>query len=159
MFSYEDMIVLQNIFSKNRWSITCAESCTGGLVASKITEVPGSSSVFNGSIVTYSNEIKEKELGVKKETMIKYGVVSIEVVREMLIGVLKKFDATFAIAISGVAGPGGGTKAKPVGTVAIGIKGISGVEDIKIYHFNGNRKEIQIQSTNKAFEILSKTIQ
>ena len=154
MFTGQDMITLQNILRKNNWTITCAESCTGGLIASKITEVSGSSSIFNGSIVTYSNEIKEQELNVKKETMIKYGVVSIEVVDEMLDGVLKKFDASFAIAVSGVAGPNGGTKNKPVGTVAIGIKGVNNIKDTQIYHFNGDRKDIQIASANKALELL-----
>jgi len=154
VFTGQDMITLQNILRKNNWTITCAESCTGGLIASKITEVSGSSSIFNGSIVTYSNEIKEQELNVKKETMIKYGVVSIEVVDEMLDGVLKKFDASFAIAVSGVAGPNGGTKNKPVGTVAIGIKGVNNIKDTQIYHFNGDRKDIQIASANKALELL-----
>ena len=154
------MIKFQTILKENNQTITCAESCTGGLIASMITQISGSSSIFKGSIVTYSNDIKEQELNVKKQTMIDYGVVSIEVVREMLYGVLKKFNADYAIAVSGVAGPNGGTDKKPVGTVVIGVVNSNNDEHIKVYHFNGDRKEIQEQSAKQGlkinFEILLK---
>ena len=156
---FKDMQELQNILRKNNFTITCAESCTGGLISSKITEITGSSDIFKGAVITYCNEIKEQELNVNKQTMIKYGVVSCEVVAEMLDGVLKKFDASFAIGISGVAGPSGGTKNKPVGTVVIGIKGILNIEDINMYHFKGDRKNIQNQATNKAFELIFDKLQ
>ena len=160
IFNQEKMLELQNLLLKKNQTITCAESCTGGLVASYITQNSGSSSIFRGSIVTYCNEIKEQELNVKKDTMIQYGVVSCEVVQEMCHGVLKKFNADYAIAISGVAGPTGGTKNKPIGTVAIGIISKEKVLDIRIYNFSGNRNEIQIQAAktalNTIFEILSK---
>lgn len=160
IFNQKKMLELQNILFEKKETITCAESCTGGLVASYITQNSGSSSIFKGSIVTYCNEIKEQELNVKKETMIEYGVVSCEVVEQMCIGALKKFDANYAIAISGVAGPSGGTKNKPVGTVAIGIIGSNNIRDIRIFNFSGNRNEIQIQAAktalNTIFEILSK---
>jgi nicotinamide-nucleotide amidase len=159
MTQKEKLIEIEDILRKNNWTITCAESCTGGLIASKITEISGSSDIFKGSIVTYCNEIKEQELGVKKETMIKYGVVSIEVVNEMLDGVLKKFNATYAIAVSGVAGPNGGTKEKPVGTVVIGIKNIFGFSKIEKFHFVGDRKIVQESSSNKALEIIFKKLQ
>ncbi|HAC71020.1 MAG TPA: CinA family protein, partial [Arcobacter skirrowii] len=120
-FSKKDMITLQNLLRENHLTITAAESCTGGLVASMITKISGSSDVFNGSIVTYSNKIKNQELGVLKSTLKDFGAVSKEVVSEMLKGVIKKFDASYGIAISGVAGPNGGTKNKPVGMVVIGI--------------------------------------
>ena len=154
-----DMITMQEILRQNNQTITCAESCTGGLIASKITQISGSSSIFKGSVVTYCNEIKEQELGVKKQTMIDNGVVSIEVVNEMLEGVIKKFDATYAIAVSGVAGPNGGTKAKPVGTVVIGVLSIYGDLDTKVYHFQGNRIDIQNQAANKGLEKVFKFIQ
>ncbi len=160
IFNQEKMLLLQELLIKKNETITCAESCTGGLVASYITQNSGSSSIFRGSVVTYCNEIKEQELNVRKETMIKFGVVSCEVVEEMCIGVLKKFDADYAISISGVAGPTGGTKNKPVGTVAIGIISKEKILDIRIYNFSGNRNEIQIQAAktalNTIFEILSK---
>ena len=160
IFSQEDMIAFQAKLKEQNKTITCAESCTGGLIASMITEISGSSSIFKGSIVTYCNEIKEQELNVKKQTMIDFGVVSIEVVREMLQGVLKKFDSSFAMAVSGVAGPTGGTDKKPVGTVVIGVMTKNREEDIRIYNLNGSRKEVQIQSAKialkKNFEILLK---
>jgi len=156
-FQYQEE--LQKILKDNNLTITCAESCTGGLIASEITGVSGSSSIFRGSVITYCNDIKEQELNVSKQTMIDKGVVSIEVVNEMLDGVLKKFDASFAIAVSGVAGPSGGTKDKPVGTVVIGIKGINNIQDTKVYHFKGERNEIQRQATSAAFRVLLDKLQ
>ncbi len=160
IFSSKDMLNFQNLLKENNQTITTAESCTGGLISSMITEISGSSQIFKGSIVTYSNEIKEQELNVKKNTMINFGVVSCEVVEEMLLGVLKKFNSNFAIAVSGVAGPGGGTVNKPVGTVSIGVMSSDGIKNIGIFHFKGDRKQIQIQAAKTAlklnFEILSK---
>ena len=94
---------------------TTAESCTGGLTASRITDIPGSSAIFLGSLVTYSNDAKSNILGVKQQTINKFGAVSEETVQEMAIGVRDKIGSDLAIAFSGVAGPGGGTKNKPVG--------------------------------------------
>ncbi len=160
IFSEKDMINFQKILKENGYTVTCAESCTGGLIASMITKISGSSSIFKGSVVTYCNEIKEQELNVKKETMIKYGAVSKETVKEMLQGVIKKFNADFAISVSGVAGPTGGTISKPVGTVVIGILSKNGEEDIRVYSFKGSREEVQIQAAKTAlkrnFEILLK---
>jgi nicotinamide-nucleotide amidase len=146
------MIEFQKELKDTNQTITCAESCTGGLISSIITKVPGSSSIFRGSVITYCNEIKEQELNVKKETMIRHGAVSIEVVREMLDGVLEKFNANYAIAVSGVAGPSGGTKDKPIGTVVIGVKSAKGDEDIQIYHFKGDRESIQQQASSTSLE-------
>ena len=155
---FERMEELQSIFRKNNWTITAAESCTGGLIASMITKVSGSSDIFRGSVVTYCNDIKEQELGVKKQTMIDNGAVSIETVSQMLDGVIEKFDATFAIAVSGVAGPNGGSAEKPVGTVVIGIKNIFGFQDVQIYHFDGDREAVQTQAANTAFGLILKKI-
>ncbi len=160
IFNDQDMIAFQNQLKQNKQTITTAESCTGGLIASMITEISGSSEIFHGAVITYCNEIKEQELNVKKETMIQFGVVSCEVVDEMLQGVLKKFNSDYAIAVSGVAGPNGGTDKKPVGTVAIGVMSKNGEKNIEIYHFQGNRKEVQIQAAKTAlkrnFKILLK---
>ncbi len=145
---------LQDILIQNNETITCAESCTGGQIASKITSISGSSSVFKGSIVTYCNEIKEQELGVEKQTMIDHGAVSIQTVQEMLEGVLKKFDANYAIAVSGVAGPNGGTKDKPVGTVVIGVLSSFGRKKIETYHFEGGRHEVQQQAVEQSFSLI-----
>lgn len=158
MTQKEKLIEIENILRKHNWTITCAESCTGGLIASKITEISGSSDIFRGSVVTYANEVKEHELGVKKETIIQYGVVSKEVVSQMLDGVLKKFNATYAIAVSGIAGPNT-TCEKPIGTVVIGIKNIFGFEKIKEFHFTGDRKMVQKFSMESSFNMILEKLQ
>ncbi|MDR0747575.1 MAG: CinA family protein, partial [Helicobacteraceae bacterium] len=107
--------------ASHRKTVTCAESCTGGRLAAHITAVAGASSVFDGSLVTYSNRLKSSWLGVKTETLKFYGAVSAECVREMALGAIVRTDANYALAISGVAGPDGGTKAKPIGTVFLAI--------------------------------------
>ncbi len=158
----EELILFQNLLRKSKKTITTAESCTGGLIASLITQLSGSSDIFNGAVVTYSNEIKTQELEVKKSTLEKYGAVSKEVVEEMLIGVLKKFDADFAIAVSGIAGPTGGTKNKPVGTVVIGISSKNNDKIVEVCHFEGSRIEVQNQaakySLKKLFKFFQKTL-
>nr|WP_269091670.1 CinA family protein [Aliarcobacter butzleri] len=156
------MIELQDILRNNKKTITTAESCTGGLVASMITKVSGSSDIFNGSIVSYSNKIKNQELNVNNETLEKFGAVSTEVVNEMLDGAIKKFEADFAIAISGIAGPTGATKNKPVGTVVIGISDANNAKIIDTFYFKGTREEVQIQaaktSLKKILKFVKKTL-
>lgn len=159
IFSETTMIELQTLLRANNQTITTAESCTGGLVASMITKISGSSDIFNGSIVTYSNKIKNQELNVKNETLEKFGAVSIEVVNEMLNGVISKFDTNFAIAISGIAGPNGGTKNKPVGTVVIGISDSNNHKIVNIYNFKGSREDIQIQAAKVALREIYKFVQ
>jgi nicotinamide-nucleotide amidase len=100
-------------------TLTTAESCTGGLIASQLTRVPGSSDGFHAGFVTYSNAIKQSVLGVREDTLARYGAVSEEVVREMALGALQRASADYAIAVSGIAGPDGGSPEKPVGTVWI----------------------------------------
>ena len=151
------MIELQTLLRANNQTITTAESCTGGLIASMITKISGSSDIFNGSIVTYSNKIKNQELNVKNETLEKFGAVSTEVVNEMLNGVIKKFDANFAIAISGIAGPNGGNISKPIGTVVVGISN-SENNIINVYNFNGAREEVQIQAAKTSLREILKFI-
>jgi nicotinamide-nucleotide amidase len=142
---------------KNNQTITFAESCTGGRIASAFTAISGASSVFNGSIVSYSNEIKSKWLKVNKKTLLKYGAVSSQCVDEMLDGACKMAKANYVIAISGIAGPTGGNKLKPVGTVYIGIKTPS-KKVVKKYLFKGDRESIQNQATTTAIEFLKKNI-
>jgi len=114
-------VVLGEILLKHKKTISTAESCTGGAIASLITSVPGSSAYYEGSIVSYSYDIKESLLNVKKETLEKYGAVSEETVTEMLTGLLNKMNTDFGIAVSGIMGPDGGTPDKPVGTVWIAV--------------------------------------
>lgn len=102
-------------------TISAAESCTGGYVAHLLTKIPGSSAYFQGGVVSYANEIKEQTLGVRPETLAKYGAVSEETIREMAEGIRTRFHTWFGLATSGIAGPDGGTPEKPVGTVWIAV--------------------------------------
>lgn len=159
IFNDNEMKLLQKLLKNHKKTITTAESCTGGLVASMITKISGSSDVFNGGIITYSNKIKNHELSVKNQTLEKFGAVSIEVVNEMLDGVIDKFEADFAIAISGIAGPNGGNNSKPVGTVVIGIASRNADKIVKVYYFNGSREDVQIQAAKTSLKEISKFIQ
>lgn len=113
--------VIGEILKERKETLSTAESCTGGLIAHKITSIAGSSEYYEGSFITYSNEMKMQALGVKKTTLEKYGAVSEAIVIEMTKGLIEKTNTTYGIAVSGVAGPGGGTPEKPVGTVWIAI--------------------------------------
>jgi nicotinamide-nucleotide amidase len=126
-------------------TITFAESCTGGRIASAFTAVSGASSVLNGSCVTYSNEIKHLWLGVSQEVLENFGAVSQECVSQMLDGIQKMAQSDYAIAVSGIAGPTGGTEFKPVGTVYIGIL-TPEHKQIHLCHFKGDREEVQEQA-------------
>ena len=155
-----NLIVANNIFeylverlSALHKRITFAESCTGGLLASMLTKVPGSSNIFDGSLVTYANEIKSAWLGVKKETLQAFGAVSPETVEEMLAGALRVSQADYAIAISGIAGPGGATETKPVGTVVIGCKSKER-EVVRTIYFKGDRNYIQYQAAMYGLKLL-----
>lgn len=113
-------------------TLACAESCTGGLVGKRITDVSGASEVFLGGCITYANEVKVKLLGVKEETLRRYGAVSEQTAREMAAGVRRALGADIGVSVTGIAGPGGGTKEKPVGTVFVGISSKSGEQFRKL---------------------------
>jgi len=152
--------IIKKLASKNQ-TISFAESCTGGRLAVAFTSVSGASEVFYGSVVSYSNDIKEAWLGVKKETLEQHGAVSSECVQEMLQGIAnmtKEIKSDYAIAISGIAGPTGGTVEKPVGTVYIGLLSPSKQEVFKCL-FNGNREEVQEQSTTFAIKKLQEVLE
>jgi nicotinamide-nucleotide amidase len=108
-------------------TLALAESCTGGFIANQITNVPGASKIFLGGVVAYSNEVKQRFLGVRAKTLKQHGAVSEAVAREMAEGAREKFGADFAIAVTGIAGPSGGTRDKPTGTVFIALAGEFGV--------------------------------
>ena len=122
VYGYDDdslEFVIGMLLKKNNQKLALAESCTGGYVAHRITSISGSSEYFNGAIVPYQNEMKIEQLGVKPETIEKYGAVSEETVTEMALNVRQKFNADYGLASSGIAGPGGGTPEKPVGLIWI----------------------------------------
>ncbi len=149
---------LIDILRINSMKITAAESCTGGLLSSSITAVPGSSDVFETAFVTYANTAKIKFLGVSEETLSKNGAVSAETAKEMAVGALKVSNADLAAAITGIAGPGGGTTEKPVGTVYISaaLKRSDSKSSIKVIkkEFIGNRTRIRNLSVTAAFALL-----
>jgi nicotinamide-nucleotide amidase len=138
-------------------TIAFAESCTGGLLASMLTDISGSSDVFNGSIVSYSNGLKVNWLNVNKKNIVNYGAVSSEVVSDMLTGIISASKSDISIAISGIAGPNGGTKSKPVGTVVIGCM-YKGDQNIVTKHFNGDRTYIKYQSVYFAISLIYQTM-
>lgn len=135
-----------------------AESCTGGLLAHRITSVSGSSVYFSGAIVAYTNEMKQHFLGVRPETLEKYGAVSRETAREMAFGACREIGADIAIAITGIAGPEGGTKEKPVGTVCFGLATPESVQDFS-FQFSGKRDMVQIKSAMTGLDLLRRYLQ
>jgi nicotinamide-nucleotide amidase len=134
--------------------LAVAESCSGGNISAKITSIPYCSKYFLGSIVAYSNEMKQKLLNVNEKTIESFGAVSKETVAEMIKGVFANTDADYAIAVSGIAGPSGGSKEKPVGTVCIGVANKANNVDINTFHFTGSRSTIVEFSTNYALGLL-----
>lgn len=137
--------------------ITCAESCTGGLLAAAFTELPGSSAWFETGFVTYSNEAKQRLLGVSAESLRREGAVSETVAREMASGACAAAAADYALAITGIAGPGGGSAEKPVGTVCFGLACREGAS-ARTAHFCGTRSEIRRQAADFAIAWLAQTL-
>lgn len=140
---------LVEILTKKQYKITTAESCTGGLVAATIVNVSGASEVFQAGFVTYANEAKEKELGVKSETLQTYGAVSEKTAKEMAIGCAAHAKAQVGISTTGIAGPGGGTAEKPVGLVYIGCAVRSNVY-VEKNVFSGDRQQVRRQAADRA---------
>jgi len=134
-------------------TVSVAESCTGGLVAAKLTDVPGSSSYFLEGLVVYSNAGKMRLLGVKKTTLAKFGAVSAQTVKEMAKGLLKVPGCDWAVSVTGIAGPSGGSRHKPVGTVWFGIGGKPGI-NVFLRKFRGGRPDIRSQAAVAALELL-----
>lgn len=138
-------------------TIACAESCSGGLLTSRLTDVAGSSAYVLGSIVSYTNEVKMSHLGVKEDTLKQFGAVSEQTAKEMSCGVKGRIGADIGVGITGIAGPGGGSVEKPVGLVYISVAGPKGVIVTKNL-FKGSRSEIKKQTTDKALTMLIKYI-
>jgi nicotinamide-nucleotide amidase len=138
-----------------RWRVVTAESCTGGGVAQALTEVPGSSQWFERGYVTYSNEAKMQELGVPRELLERHGAVSAEVAEQMARGALRESGADLAVAVTGIAGPDGGTPEKPVGLVylAIGRRG-EGAARVVREVFSGDRAAVRGASVTAALHLL-----
>lgn len=137
-----------NLLIKDNLHIATAESCTGGMVCSKLVNVAGVSSVLDLSVVTYANEAKIKLLGVNADTIAKYGVVSEEVAKEMVIGISRLANSEVAISTSGIAGPSGSTKNKPIGMVCFGLKIRDDIYTYTKYFGEIGRNKVRLAATN-----------
>lgn len=149
---------LGNLLKARKMMLSTAESCTGGGIAAFLTDIPGASEWFPGGYVTYSNEWKMKLLGVSAATLEQYGAVSSQTVGEMLEGLLENGGADFGIAVSGIAGPGGGTPEKPVGTVYIGVAGRDW-KRVERWQFGGNRADVRRATAETALKMMLEEVE
>ncbi len=139
-------------------TLALAESCTGGFLASQLTSLPGASDYFLGSLVAYSNQLKERLLNVSPETLKKHGAVSSQVVQEMCTGLLETTGADYGIAVSGIAGPSGGTVEKPVGTIFYAIGKKEEEPEVGTFHVKGNRQTVILRTTKRLLALFLKKI-
>jgi len=142
-----------DLLRQKGWTLSIAESCTGGLICDRITNISGSSDYFMGGMVTYSNESKAKHLGIPLDYIEEYGAVSPQVARRMAQGVRKAFNTTFGLSTTGVAGPTGGTKRSPVGRVFVGLAAGRKVW-VKKLDLKGTRRTIKEEAAEKALDFL-----
>lgn len=150
-------MVLGELLNERELRVACAESCTGGNIAHKITQIPGSSAYFLGSVVSYSNDVKADVLKVSRSDIGRFGAVSKEVVESMAAGVSKLMHSECAIATSGIAGPDGGTKFKPVGTVWMAAKYGSKIVS-ELIHFDGDRNQVIESASHHVMVMLIKLL-
>lgn len=147
-----------SLLRRHKLWLAVAESCTGGLIGDRITNVPGSSDYFLGGVIAYANQVKLQQLGVSPATLEKHGAVSRETVIEMAQGVRQQLGADIGLSVSGIAGPGGGTAAKPVGLVWVGLSA-TGYEAAWSYLWQGNRTQIKAQAAEQALRLLHEYLQ
>ena len=140
--------------AENHITVGTAESCTGGLIAASVTDIPGASSVFLGGIVSYDNRVNHEVLGVKEETLCEFGAVSSETAEEMALGAVRVLGTSLAVSVTGIAGPGGGTPEKPVGTVWLAVASKDGQFVCRHEQFRGSRDEIRAQTVASALDLL-----
>lgn len=149
---------LLSLLGSKGLTLACAESCTGGMIGAALTETPGSSSVFLGSAVTYSNEAKERILGVSHDTLLDHGAVSAETAGEMVRGAMRIYGSDTAIAVTGIAGPGGATSEKPVGLVYIAVADGPRVVTCRNL-FDGDRSMVRSSTVREACRLLADLIE
>ena len=152
------IIKIINLLKRKKLKLAIAESCTGGMLSSAITSVGGSSKVFTMGLVTYSNQSKNRLLKVPKQIIKKYGAVSVQCCFSMVNNLSKISKSNVAVSITGIAGPSGGTKQKPVGLVYIGIKKSNKVKINRSLFKNKNRSNVQRAAVKKALELVLNTI-
>jgi len=146
-------VIIGRLFRKRGWRLSIAESCTGGLIGHRITNVPGSSDYFDGGVITYSNDAKIELLKVPEETIATYGAVSRQTAVAMAEGIRKLRGIEVGIGVTGIAGPAGGTEAKPVGLVYIALSSPVRVE-CKEFRFDGDREMIKLQASEAALNMI-----
>jgi PncC family amidohydrolase len=151
-------VLAGKLLCQRRWRLAVAESCTGGLVGHRLTNVPGSSDYYAGGIIAYANEVKASLLGVRWETLEQYGAVSRETVLEMARGVRKALAVEIGMSVSGIAGPGGGTPEKPVGLTWIGLS-MEGYENAWRYLWEGDRTSNKERSAQALLDQLVNCLQ
>jgi PncC family amidohydrolase len=149
---------LGDILKAKHWTICTAESCTGGLIAHRLTNISGSSAYVLGGVVAYSNSIKQALLHVRQGTLIAYGAVSEQVAGEMATGARAAFGATIALSVTGIAGPGGGTKEKPVGLTYIGLAGPDNLLIVNRHIWEGDREAVKNASAEAALKLALETV-
>src|ERR1700749_1745618 len=149
---------IAKIFTQRGATRVTAESCTGGWIAKTLTDVAGSSGWFECGVVAYSYEAKEALLGVCPETLEQTGAVSRETAIEMVSGALARFGATVAVAVTGIAGPSGGTADKPVGTGWVSLKSRGGYAQAELFHFKGDREAVRRQTVDAALRGVQKIL-
>lgn len=147
------------LLKAKKLTIACAESCTGGLLTSRLTDVAGSSEYVMGSVVSYSNDVKMKVLGVKESTLATVGAVSEDTARQMAEGVRCVIGTEVGIGVTGIAGPGGGSAEKPVGLVYIAVSVLDNETVVTKNIFIGSRAEVKKQTTEKAMDMLLECLQ
>lgn len=141
------------LLTEKNLTVACAESCTGGLLTSRLTDVAGSSAYVKGAVVSYTDEIKMNVLHVQADTLENFGAVSEQTAREMAANVRQILNANIGVSVTGFAGPGGGTAENPVGTVYIGISGSDGVK-VQKFNFGGTRTEIKEKAVDAALNLI-----
>ena len=151
-------VIIGRLLRKRGWRLSIAESCTGGLIGHRITNVPGSSDYFDGGVITYSNDAKRKLLKVPEETMTTYGAVSHQTAVAMADGIRKLRGVEIGIGVTGIAGPAGGTAAKPVGLVYVALSSPVRVE-CKEFRFHGEREMIKLQASEAAMNMLRRLLE
>lgn len=153
-----DAKTLIDLYRSKGRRIATAESCTGGMIASAITDIAGSSDVFERGFVTYSNDAKMEQVGVPADLLAHHGAVSVHVAREMAAGALKHSRADVAVAVTGIAGPGGGSESKPVGLVYLAVARRGGDPAIERHQFHGDRAAIRQATVERALEMLAEAV-
>jgi nicotinamide-nucleotide amidase len=146
--------VVGDLLRARGFTVAAAESCTGGLLLKRLTDLPGSSDYVVGGVVAYSNDVKAEMLDVERELIDRHGAVSEPVAAAMAAGVCGRTGADVGVAITGVAGPGGGTPSKPVGTVVIAVLATGMPLTVRTYSFPGSREHVRFQSTQAALDIV-----